>query len=296
MDSEHNYEEGKEGKNGDQTEKSNVDDDSVSAPGEEIENSAAEKTIQIDEGIKSEKTVQKVVEKEEKGKKSTQGNESQNLNEQQQQQQQAPVDATPETNETETETEKPAEDEIPSFSEWAQKALEEEQKKKEEEKRKKEEEKRKKEEEKRKKQQLADNNNNNHNNKSAAETELGEKHTNSSSDSASNGTLIEELTPKSPDSQSAESSTQDKGESDSDGIPSDEESDRSEDPPQQKPAPVSAPVPVVATPNHPPSGVIIAKPSDNKLKKNFASIDCGAKVVSANAESQGAGNIISSSR
>ena len=32
------------------------------------------------------------------------------------------------------------------------------------------------------------------------------------------------------------------------------------------------------------------------LKKNFASLDCGAKVVSANPESQGAGNIISPSR
>lgn len=32
------------------------------------------------------------------------------------------------------------------------------------------------------------------------------------------------------------------------------------------------------------------------LKKNFASLDCGAKVVSANPESQGAGNIISPAR
>jgi sRNA-binding protein len=32
------------------------------------------------------------------------------------------------------------------------------------------------------------------------------------------------------------------------------------------------------------------------LKKNFASLDCGAKVVGANPESQGSGNIISNSR
>ena len=32
------------------------------------------------------------------------------------------------------------------------------------------------------------------------------------------------------------------------------------------------------------------------LKKNFASLDCGAKVISANPESQGAGNIISPAR
>ena len=33
-----------------------------------------------------------------------------------------------------------------------------------------------------------------------------------------------------------------------------------------------------------------------RLKKNFASLDCGAKVVAANAESNGAHNIISPSR
>ncbi len=32
------------------------------------------------------------------------------------------------------------------------------------------------------------------------------------------------------------------------------------------------------------------------MKKNFASIDCGAKVISANPEASGAGNVISTSK
>ncbi|XP_059094284.1 uncharacterized protein LOC131889236 isoform X2 [Tigriopus californicus] len=43
----------------------------------------------------------------------------------------------------------------------------------------------------------------------------------------------------------------------------------------------------------PPPSVMVP---NKALKKNFASLDCGAKVVGANSESQGASNIISTSR
>lgn len=43
----------------------------------------------------------------------------------------------------------------------------------------------------------------------------------------------------------------------------------------------------------PPQTVVVPSKA---LKKNFASLDCGAKVVGANSESQGANNIISTSR
>jgi hypothetical protein len=53
---------------------------------------------------------------------------------------------------------------------------------------------------------------------------------------------------------------------------------------------------------HQPTAVHVAEKNatsdapDKSLKKNFASLDCGAKIISANPESQGAANIISPSR
>ncbi len=46
------------------------------------------------------------------------------------------------------------------------------------------------------------------------------------------------------------------------------------------------------TPPEQPATSAMMKP----MKKNFASIDCGAKVISSNAESAGAGNVISQSK
>ena len=39
-----------------------------------------------------------------------------------------------------------------------------------------------------------------------------------------------------------------------------------------------------------------AAPHPNRMKKNFASLDCGAKVAGANPEAQSASNIITPSR